>query len=227
MKKDVNGEGFEVQQLLQSDANRAANLAMSDNLESLSRLLNKLYKRNPKEWKKSGATTREGAHKMVMEAIVKNLSLPVMKPYKSVAALSLALTPNFSGDRAGAMVYGIGSMLMEAYGGKVPLNLLNGLSPQKLANASLNIEVAAWMLNNRSDAQGQPLLLANEISPKGRNLSFEREFGRIIGRLELLAQMNNENLRRTGINYFQGILAAPIIGLVQFIPLDAVAAAVP
>ena len=43
--------------------------------------------------------------------------------------------------------------------------------------------------------------------------------------LELLAQMNHENLRRSGINYVQGILAAPIIGLVQFIPLDAASAA--
>ncbi len=223
----MNGEGFEVQQLLQSDANRAANLAMRDNLESLSLLLDKLYKRNPKEWKKTGATTKEGAHKMVMAAIVQNQPLTGLNQDKSVAALSLALSPNFSGDRAGAMVYGIGSMLMESYGGKDHLNLLNGLNPQKLANASWNIEVAAWMLNNRSDVKGQPLLIANEISPKGRNLSFEREFGRMIGRLELLAQMNNENLRRTGINYMQGILAAPIIGLVQFIPLDAVTAAAP
>ena len=48
VKKDIDGESFKAGQMLQNDANRAANLAMGDNLESLSRLLDKLYKRNPR-----------------------------------------------------------------------------------------------------------------------------------------------------------------------------------
>ncbi len=131
----------------------------------------------------------------------------------------------FQGDRAGALIYGIGSMLMELYGGTTTQHLLSGLNSQKTANAAWNIEVAAWLLASRTDTSGQPLLLSNEISAAGRNLSFEREFGRMIGRLELLAQTSDESLRRSGINYVQGILAAPIIGLVQFIPLDAATAA--
>ncbi len=39
-----------------------------------------------------------------------------------------------------------------------------------------------------ANAQGQPLLRADQMAPQGRNLSFEREFGKIIARLGLLAQ---------------------------------------
>lgn len=194
--KDIDGEGFAAGQMLQNDANRAANLAMRDNLQSLSLLLDKLYKRNPRQWKKTGAASRDAAHKLVMDAIVDQQPLP-----------------------------GLGSMLVELYGGTTTQHLLSGLNAQKTANAAWNIEVAAWLLASRTDAAGQPLLLSNEISSAGRNLSFEREFGRMIGRLELLAQTSDESLRRSGINYVQGLLAAPIIGLVQFIPLEAATAA--
>ena len=225
VRKEVRGEDFSSGQLLQSDANRAANLAMRDNLASLSLLLDKLYKRNPKEWRKSGAASREEAHGAVMQAIKELRPLAGLHERKSVAALTLAFDATFQGDRAGTMVYGLGSMLTELYGNRATLHLLNGLDPQKTANAAWNIEVAAWLLASRTDARGQPLLLSNEIGSQGRNLSFEREFGRMTGRLELLAQLNHESLRRTGINYAQGLLAVPIIGLAQFIPLDAVTAA--
>lgn len=225
VKKDIDGEGFSAGQMLQNDANRAANLAMRGNLGSLSLLLDKLYKRNPREWKKTGAASREAAHKAVMDAILEQKPLAGLDEKKSVAALPVAFEADYTGDRAGALIYGIGSMLMELYGGTTTLHLLSGLNSQKTANAAWNIEVAAWLLSSRTDADGEPLLLSNEISTAGRNLSFEREFGRMIGRLELLAQTSDESLRRSGINYVQGLLAAPIIGLVQFLPLDAVSAA--
>ncbi|WP_447745615.1 hypothetical protein [Pseudomonas nicosulfuronedens] len=226
VKKDVDGMGFSAGQMLQNDANRAANLAMRDNLDSLSLQLDKLYKRNPREWKKTAAVSREAARQQVMQAITDQKPLPGLGGRKSVGALPLAFDPDFQGDRAGALIYGLGSMLYELYGDTDTQHLLSGLNSQMTANAAWNIEVAAWLLASRNDEQGQPLLLSNEISAAGRNLSFEREFGRMIGRLELLAQMSNESLRRSGINYVQGILAAPILGLVQFIPLDAASAAV-
>lgn len=224
VKKDVDGMDFSSGQMLQNDANRAANLAMRDNLESLSLLLDKLYKRNPREWKKT-ADSRAAAHQQVMDAIRQQLPLPGLDGKTSVAALPLAFDAGFAGDRAGALIYGLGSMLYELYGGTDTQHLLSGLNSQMTANAAWNIEVAAWLLASRTDEQGQPLLLSNEISANGRNLSFEREFGRMIGRLELLAQMTNESLRRSGINYVQGLLAAPLLGLIQFIPLDAASAA--
>ena len=42
---------------------------------------------------------------------------------------------------------------------------------------------------------------------------FEREFGAIIGRLDLIANLLGENSRRIGINYAQGLL------LFNFLPV--------
>ena len=56
-------------------------------------------------------------------------------------------------------------------------------------------------------------LLANEMSQNATNLSFEREFGAIIGRLDLIANLLGENSRRIGINYAQGLL------LFNFLPV--------
>lgn len=43
------------------------------------------------------------------------------------------------------------------------------------------------------------------MSSTATNLSFEREFGALIGRLDLVANLLDENLRRMGINYVQGL----------------------
>ena len=221
VKKEIHGSDLDAAQVVQSDANRAANLAMRDNLESLSLLLEKLYKRNPGQWKKTGARSLEEARQKVFDIMGDDEPLPGLNHKKSVDALPLAFDRDFQGDRAGALVYGIGTMLIEVYGGRTQLYLIHGLDAQKLANAAWNIEVAMWLLASRTDAQGQLLLLSNEISANGRNLSFEREFGRMLGRLELLARMNDEKYRRSAINYVQGILGAPLL---QFLPLDAAGA---
>ena len=62
-----------------------------------------------------------------------------------------------------------------------------------------------------TDARGQPLLLANEIAGENRNLSLEREFGKVIGRLDLLASYMTERYRRAVIGYVQGLVAAPLL----------------
>ncbi len=222
VKKEVHGEAFEVGQVAQSDSNRTANLAMRDNLESLSLLLEKLYKRNPAQWKKTGAQTLEEAHDRIMTAIRSDQPLPELGDAKSVAALPLAFDPKFQGDRAGTLIYALGTMLVEVYGGRTELYLVHGLNAQELSNAAYNVEVAVWLLSSRKDTQGNPLLLSNEIGPAGRNLSFEREFGRIIGRLELLAAISDEKYRRSAIGYVQGFFGATFM---QFLPLDTVTAA--
>ncbi|MGC3963696.1 MAG: hypothetical protein QM803_10330 [Rhodocyclaceae bacterium] len=218
-QKEVRGEPFSSGELVQGDANRVANLAMRDNLASLSLILEKLYRRNPSQWKKTGAASLEEARNRVMTIIRTGASLPGTDK-RSVAALPLAFDPTFSGDRPGTLVFALGTMLIELYGGRTELYLIHGLDAQQLANASHNVEVAVWMLSTKRDTQGSLLLLSNEIGPDARNLSFEREFGRIMGRLELLAAMTDEKYRRSAIDYVQGLLGAP---LMQFIPLGAVA----
>lgn len=220
--REVRGEPFEPAQLLQSDSNRFANLTMRDNLASLELLLEKLYRRNPSMWRRSGQTALAPARDAVMQAIRNRAWLDPAQPVRSVAAIRLALAPDFEGDRAGMLIYGLGSMLVEAYQGKVTVSLIDGLDAQRLANAAHNVMVAAWLLADRREADGRPMLFSNELSAHGRNLSFEREIGKIIGRLDTLAATLDEKYRRTVIGYAQGLAAGPFI---QFIPLDAATAA--
>jgi hypothetical protein len=228
VEREVRGESFEARQLVQSDVNRFANLTMRDNLDGLEILLEKLYRRNPSMWKKRSTESLDAARQEVMNAIRAGDPLPGLEnadgvAVKGVDAVRRAFDPDYGGDRAGAYVYGLGTMLVEAWGGHVELTLINGLDSQRLANAAHNVTVAAWMLSDRKDASGKPMLLSNEISAEGRNLSFEREHGKIIGRLDTLAAVVDEKYRRSIIGYLQGLVGGPLL---QFLPVDAAAAAI-
>ena len=203
-------------ELAQSDVNRLATLGMRDNLESLARLLDKLYRRNPAEWKKTSTISRDDAVAQVRAAIANRQPWPALQGKRDIDALALALGPDFKGDRVAAFIYASADMLIVAHGDKTEFTLIDGLDAQKLYNAARNIEIAAWMLANRRNTLGQPLLLADEITPQLRNLSFEREFGKVIARLDLLAELVTEKYRRAAISYVQNLLGGTFL---QFLPV--------
>lgn len=205
-------------ELAQSDVNRMATLGMRDNLDSLLRLADKLYKRNPAEWRKSSATSRDAALAQLRSAIDSRKPWPALQGKRDIAALSLALGPNFAGDRVAAFIFASADMLVTAHGGRTSLYLINGLDAQYIYNAARNIETAVWLLASRRNAAGQPLLLADEISGVQRNLSFEREFGKIIGRLDLLAEVVSEKYRRSVISYVQNMVGGTFF---QLLPVQA------
>ncbi|GGH56969.1 hypothetical protein GCM10010975_16160 [Comamonas phosphati] len=211
----VEGEGFQAGELVQSDGNRMATLAMKENLESLVRIMDKLYRRNPGEWKKT-ASSREAAVAYVRIAILERQPWQELQGERDVAALSLALQPGFAGDRVAAFVYAAADTIITAHGNRTSFTLVDGLDPQHIFNAARNLEIANWILNSRKSVAGQPLLLSNGLAEQERNLSFEREMGKIIGRLDLLASYTTECYRRSFIGYGQGLLAGPFM---QFLPV--------
>lgn len=208
-------------QLVQSDPNRMANLEIRNNLDTLYLLMDKLYKRNPSEWKKSGATSREEAESRVRGAIDKHAPLPGLAT-RDIKAMDLALDPHFTGDRVGTLIYGIGDMLITAHGGKRVLYLIDGLDAQRVYNAARNVEIAMWLLAQRKDGAGRPLLLSNALSDHDRNLSFERLFGTIVGRTDLVAEFTAEKYRRAVIDYGQSFFGGQFL---QFLPVSEVAGA--
>lgn len=199
-------EAMSFDQFAQTDFNRTVSIAMRDNLDSLTRLLEKLYKRNPAEWRKTGALDLETALAIGREAIQTGRPPPELASLHDVEILAVALDPAYRGDRVGAFVFGMANMIISAHGGKTRFYVGDTVDAQRVYNAARNVEVAAWLLASRRDATGQPLLLANEMSDDVSNLSFEREFGQLVGRLDLVANLLDENLRRVGINYMQGLL---------------------
>ncbi len=213
---EVKGAAAAPGELAQSDANRMATLAMRENLEGLLRIADKLYRRNPAEWRKGGASSREQALDQLRTAIVQRQHWAPLQGRRDIAAMGLALAPEFAGDRVAAFIHATADMIVTAHGGKTEFFLLDGVDAQHLYNAARNVETAVWLLAQRRNAQGQPLLLADEIGAQGRNLSFEREFGKIIARLDLLATFTTEKYRRAAISYVQGIVGGTFL---QFLPV--------
>jgi hypothetical protein len=194
------------QEFLQTSVDRMATLTMRDNLDSLYLLMSKLYLRNPDELKKSGFLDARTAGKQVRLAIEQEQPLPTLGGKKDLAALSYAMSPEFLGDRVGAFIYAIGSMLVTAHGNRVEFYITDAINPTFVNNAARNIEKATWILSQRQNKNGEPLLFSNEISEEGSNLSFAVEFGKIVARLDLLTQMLDERYRRIGLNYAQSLL---------------------
>nr|WP_239467252.1 hypothetical protein [Rhodoferax koreense] len=203
-------------ELAQSDVNRMATIGMKENLDALLRLADKLYRRNPAEWRKTGNTSREDAVGQVRTAIESRTPWPGLQGQRDIKALSLALSPDFKGDRVAAFVIANADMLIAAHGDKTVFYLIDGLDAQHLYNAARNVEAAVWLLGTRRAANGQPLLLADEINPSERNLSYEREFGKIIGRLDLLSAVVTEKYRRAAISYVQNLVGGTFF---QFLPV--------
>lgn len=205
-------------ELGQSDVNRMATLGMRANLDSLLSLADKLYRRNPREWRKGGAASREEALARLRVAIEQRQPWPALQGRRDIAALGLALSPEFAADRVAAFIAATADMVIVAHGGKTEFYLIDSLDAQSLYNAARNVEIAVWMLAQRRDVQGQPLLLADEIGAQ-RNLSFEREFGKVVARLDLLAAVSAEKYRRAVVSYVQNLLGGTLL---QFLPVRAV-----
>jgi len=194
------------QEFLQTSVDRMATLSMHDNLQSLYLLMHKLYLRNPEELRKSGFLDARTAVRQVRQAIEQQQPLPALGNRKDLAALSYAMSPEFLGDRVGAFIYAIGSMLVTAHGNRLEFYMTDTIDPRFVSNAARNIEKATWLLSRRQNQDGTPMLFSNEISEEGSNLSFAVEFGKIVARLDLLTQMLDERYRRIGLNYAQSLL---------------------
>lgn len=208
-----DGESMSWDQFGQNDLNRAETLAMRDNLDSLQRLMEKLYRRNPAEWRKAGYADVEAAIRETGARLRAGQAPPDLQGLRDIEVLSVALEPAYQGDRVAAFVLGLSSMIIAAHGGRTRFHVGDHVDAQRVFNAARNVETSAWLLATRRDEQGRLLLLSNAMADGATNLSFEREFGRIIARLDLIAELLDESVRRIGINYLQGLL------LFNFLPV--------
>src|SRR3989344_5801864 len=138
-------------EFFQSHADRMATLGMRNNLNSLYRLMDKLYLRNPREWRKTGLPDVESAKRAVHRAIELDQPLPQLGGRTDVAALSYSLSAEYQGDGVGAFIYSLASMLITAHGGRTEYYLSDTLDPQFVHNAARNVEKASWMLALRTD----------------------------------------------------------------------------
>ncbi len=197
-------------QLGKTDFDRMADHEIRENIQSLRSLMIKLYKRNPVELKKS---TSEDAEKMVNWVFNgnHNWNFEAINNVQGNEAIYLTFNEDFKGDRVLPFIVGIYTMLIKAHGGKKEFYLFDSIDPQLLYNASRNVEIAAWKLSNTKDASGRLFLVANEINAKENNLSFEREFGKIIGRTDFIAFTLSEKMERSITRIIQNLATGILI----------------
>jgi len=197
-------------QLGKTDFDRMADHEIRENIQSLRSLMIKLYKRNPSELKKS---TSEDAEKMVNWVFNgnHNWNFEAINNIQGNDAIYLAFNEDYKGDRVLPFIVGMYTMLIKAHGGKKEFYLFDSIDPQLLYNASRNVEIAAWKLSNTKDASGRLFLVANEINEKENNLSFEREFGKIIGRTDFIAFTLSEKMERSITRVIQNLATGILI----------------
>lgn len=201
-----------ISQLGKADFDRMADVEMRENTESLRLLMLKLYKRNPQELKKS---TSDIAEKMVTWIFdggeQHHYLLPEINNLQGTDAIFLAFKPDYTGDRVLPFIVGLHTMLLKAHNDKTEFFFTDSLEPQRIYNVARNIEIAAWKLSNARDESGALYLLTNEINDNEKNLSFEREFGKMIGRTDLYAIALAEKSQRLISRIMQNLATAAFL----------------
>ncbi|PCI60571.1 MAG: hypothetical protein COB34_02280 [Methylophilaceae bacterium] len=186
-----------INQLAKTDFDRMADMEFSGNVQSLRTLMVKLYKRNPRELAKSTADSAEEMAEWVFEAKQQHhWKFEALGNKQDTAAIFLAFDAQYQGDRVLPFIVGLHTMLAKAHDNKTEFFITDSIDPQKIYNVARNVEIAAWKLSNSFDENGQLYLLSNEINDVDHNLSFEREFGKIIGRTDFYASALAEKSQR-------------------------------
>jgi hypothetical protein len=198
---------FRMADVAKSDIDLVIEVNARECLASARLVMEKLYRRNPREWRKGSSPSMEGALDRAFDPR-SGFEFAELGGVRGTDAIVLALRPEYSGDRVFAFGVGLASMIFLSYNGKTEFYLTDALDPQKLYNSARNIEIAAWKLANARDGRREPLLLSNEIAGDLRNLSFEREFGKMIAYQDLMAQIAAQRTNRTIRKVVQSIATA-------------------
>ena len=195
----------DVKYLAKSEVDRIADTNRTEVVEGLLLIADKLYKRNPKEWKKAGVASREAALERLKMRYYR--SLPELGGLREGQAAALAFSESYTGDRVAALMLGLLTMIDAAFEYKEEFYILDGLHEIKLFNCARNMEVAVWKLGNDRNTAGELYLLSNELDPANRNLSFEREFGRQMGLLDFMAKVVADRNGRTLSRLTHGVVS--------------------
>lgn len=187
---------FSLKELAKGDVDTVVEIHQQEVIAALKTLTFKLYRRNPSEWRKSGFASADEA----TAALFKPLEHWDRGQQKTLPWETVLLEPwraDFTGDRVKTLMNGLLVMHMAAFNHRTEFYLLTEVDAQKLYNAARNTEAVVWKLANARNARGEPVLLSNGFDGKGvANLSFEREFGKLIGLQDTLAKIIEDKTNR-------------------------------
>jgi hypothetical protein len=199
---DVKRQNFEMSCLVKNDIDLVSETHQRVVFAALRELAVKLYKRNPREWKKEG--------NMSLEAAVAALSadpFPSVEGKTSIDCIRLAFEEEFHGDRVKAFVVGLETMVLNSYDGHRKLYFYNMLDAQKLYDSARNIELASWLIRTKHDSNNTLFLLSSDEGGK-MNVGVERLFGKMIDAQDMMAQITADRSNRTIKNVLQTLVTA-------------------
>lgn len=187
---------FSLRDLAKRDVDEVIEIHQQAVLATLETLTLKLYRRNPGEWRKSGYASADEAT-MALFKPLPHWHLSSQKDLDWDAGLRNAWRADYTGDRVKALMNGLLVMHMAAFNHRTEFYLLTNVDAQKLYNAARNTEAVVWKLATAQNLRGEPLLLSNGSDGNGvANLSFEREFGKLIGNQDTLARIIEDKSNR-------------------------------
>ena len=155
----------------------------------------KFYKRNPNQLRKSTSDNAEKMTNWVFNGD-HNWKFDRINNAQGIDALNQVFDSNYEGDRVLSLITGLYTMLIKAHGDKKEFYIFDSLDPQKIYNASRNFEIIVWKLSSKKNFSNEPYLISNGLNNEDINLSFEREFGKIIGRTDYFAFTLSEKTER-------------------------------
>ena len=198
---------FRLSHFAKSDLDRVTETHQQEVFASLRLLAEKLYRRNPRELRKSGQKSVEAGVARIFERH-HGWQFEDIQYQRGARAIQLAFREDFQGDRVLAYVVGLSSMIQAAFNDKTEFFIVDDVEPQALYNAARNVEIAVWKLSNARNAQGELLLLSNDGAEQNPNLSFERQFGKVIASLDVLSKVLSGRYNRTIVKVVQSLATA-------------------
>ncbi len=207
-RKDGNSSAraFSLSSLAKSDVDALTEISQREMLKSLKLLTEKFYRRNPQEYRKAGLDSTEAATARLFDHLPRWADSSLARQNWE-ESFKLAFLDGYTGDRVYAFMSGLTAMLMTSYNHKTEFFLPDELSAQKLYNSARNIEVAVWKLSHARSGAGGKFLISNSMDGEVQNLSFEREFGKLIAQQDLLALLVEDKSNRTISRVFQNAAA--------------------
>lgn len=189
----------------QFDSNCVFILVMCVNFDSLYLLMFKLYWCNLVEWKKIVVICEE-VEKKVKLVIEQCQVWFELQGKCDIQVMMLVLLLEFKGDWVVVFIDVIVDMIIVVYGNKIEFFLVDGFDVQYFYNVVCNVEIVVWIFFSCKNVNGVFLLLFDEIGSEVCNLSFEWEFGKIVGCFDLMVEFMIECYCCVGISYVQNLL---------------------
>ena len=198
---------FNAQSLVKGDIDNVLDIYVHEVRKLLRELMIKLYKRNPKQLKKSPFNDIDKNVSRVFDRH-HDWSFKQLDYKEGVDAIKMTFDDDYHGDRVFSFIVGLSSMLMASYGDKTDFYMLDDIDGQALYNSARNIEIAVWMLSNNRNKQGELFLYSNSLPNEEAYLSYERLFGKLIANQDTIAIIMESKNKRLIKKVFQKMATA-------------------